>query len=359
MNTTKDSLQRPLRDLRISVTDRCNMRCGYCMPREVFGAGFAFMERSELLRFEEIARLAAIAATLGVRKLRLTGGEPLLRRQLERLVAMLSEVSGIEEIALTTNGVGLAERAGALARAGLTRATISLDALQEPLFRRISDTRLPLARVLEGIEAAQGAGLTPVKVNMVVRRGINDEEVMAMAEHFRGRAQILRFIEYMDVGESNGWRAEEVVPGAEIIARISARWPLAPLPAAVAGEAASRYAYRDGAGEIGVIASVTRPFCSGCTRARLSADGRLHTCLFARSGTDLRALLRGGASDEQIAATLRSLWVERADRYSELRARLSARPGEPHGAPARGAARRGPRGATREGARIEMSYIGG
>jgi GTP 3',8-cyclase len=359
MDTTRDSFQRPLRDLRISVTDRCNMRCGYCMPREVFGAGFAFMERSELLCFEEITRLAAIAGTLGVRKLRLTGGEPLLRRQLERLVAMLSEVDGIEEIALTTNGIGLAERAAALARAGLTRATVSLDALEEPLFRRISDTRLSLERVLEGIEAAQHAGLAPVKVNMVVRRGINDDQVMAMAEHFRGRGQILRFIEYMDVGESNGWRAEEVVPGAEILARVDARWPLVPLPAVVAGEAASRYAYRDGAGEIGVISSVTRPFCGGCTRARLSADGRLYTCLFARSGTDLRALLRAGASDGQIAAVLSSLWGERTDRYSELRAPLSTGAGDPRTAPRRGAVRRDPRGVSRDGARIEMSYIGG
>jgi cyclic pyranopterin phosphate synthase len=317
------------------------------------------MERAELLSFEEITRLVRIAAPLGVRKVRLTGGEPLLRRGLERLVEMLAAVDGIDEIALTTNGSALAPRAASLARAGLSRVTISLDALDEELFQLIGDTRVPLARVLDGIDAAHAAGLAPVKVNMVVRRGVNDHCVIAMAEHFRGRPQTLRFIEFMDVGESNGWRAEQVLPGADIVARIGERWPLKALAASREGEVAARWAYRDGAGEIGVITSVSQPFCGSCTRARLSAEGKLYTCLFATEGHDLRALLRGGAQDAQIAAALVTVWRARADRYSELRAlRQSARE------------RRGPRsvsgaerilagGAARAGARIEMSYIGG
>jgi cyclic pyranopterin phosphate synthase len=358
MAPVSDTRGRALGDLRISVTDRCNMRCGYCMPREVFGEDFVFMERSQLLSFEEIARLARIAAGLGVRKLRLTGGEPLLRRGLERLVAMLSGIEGIEDIALTTNGVALASRAAALADAGLTRATISLDALEQPLFQQITDSRHALARVLEGIDAALDAGLAPVKVNMVVRRGLNDDQVIAIAEHFRGRSSVLRFIEYMDVGESNGWRAEEVVPAAEILARIGARWPLRALGPTRQGEVASRFAYRDGAGEVGVIASVTSPFCSGCTRARLSADGQLYTCLFARSGHDLRALLRGGADDGEIAAALAAIWGARGDRYSELRASASARAldrRETDSTGAQAAAVRRPRAP----GRVEMSYIGG
>jgi GTP 3',8-cyclase len=360
MEPLRDTLERPLRDLRISVTDRCNMRCGYCMPRAVFGPDFQFMERSELLSFEELARLAAIFAELGVRKLRLTGGEPLLRRDLERLVGMVASVPGIEEIALTTNGSTLAARAGALAQAGLTRVTVSLDTLDEQLFRLISDSRVAPARVLAGIDAAQAAGLEPVKVNMVVRRGVNDHCVLAMAEHFRGRGQVLRFIEFMDVGESNGWRGDEVVPAAEILARIGERWPLKPIAQSREGAVASRWAYIDGAGEIGVIASVSEPFCGGCTRARLSADGKLYTCLFARRGHDLRALLRDGASDEQIAAGLRAIWGARADRYSELRALPSAvgarprRDGTPPVAPHRSARR-----PVRDDGRIEMSYIGG
>jgi cyclic pyranopterin phosphate synthase len=338
MGPLADSLQRPLRDLRISVTDRCNLRCGYCMPREVFGRDFAFLERSELLSFEEIERIARLAAGEGVQKIRLTGGEPLLRRDLPRLVEMLARIEGIEDLALTSNGTMLAAHARALADAGLQRVTISLDALDQEAFSSMGDTRLPVGRVLAGIDAAGAAGLGPVKVNMVVRRGVNDHCVAAMAEHFRGRDEVLRFIEYMDVGESNGWRLEQVVPASEILATIDARWPLRELPATREGEVASRWAYRDGAGEIGVIHSVTEPFCHGCTRARLSADGRLYTCLFASRGHDLRSLLRGGARDEQLVERLRGIWTARADRYSELR----TAPGRPQ-----------------EGARVEMSYIGG
>jgi cyclic pyranopterin phosphate synthase len=338
MGPIADRLKRPLRDLRISVTDRCNLRCGYCMPREVFGRDFVFLDRSQLLSFEEIERLARISAKEGVRKIRLTGGEPLLRADLPRLVAMLARIEGIEDLALTTNGTALGAHACALAEAGLHRVTVSLDALEQDAFESMSDTRLPVGRVLAGIDAAHVAGLRPVKVNMVVRRGVNDHCVQEMAEHFRGRPEELRFIEYMDVGESNGWRLEQVVPASEILASIDARWPLRELPPRRAGEVASRWAYRDGAGEIGVIHSVTEPFCSGCTRVRLSADGQLYTCLFARRGHDLRAQLRGGASDEQLAERLRGVWTARADRYSEQR----ASPTHP-----------------REGARVEMSYIGG
>jgi cyclic pyranopterin phosphate synthase len=338
MGPIADRLERPLRDLRISVTDRCNLRCGYCMPREVFGRDFAFLDRSELLSFEEIERIARLAAGEGVRKIRLTGGEPLLRRDLPRLVQMLARIEGVEDLALTTNGTALSAHAQALADAGLHRVTVSLDALEQRAFSSMSDTRVPVARVLAGIDAAQAAGLRPVKVNMVVRRGVNEHCVTAMAEHFRGRAEVLRLIEYMDVGESNGWRLEQVVPASEMLAQIDARWPLRELPASREGEVASRWAYRDGGGEIGVIHSVTKPFCSGCTRARLSADGQLYTCLFAKGGHDLRGLLRAGESDERIAERLREIWTARADRYSELR----SGPGRP-----------------REGARVEMSYIGG
>jgi cyclic pyranopterin phosphate synthase len=293
-----------------------------------------------------------------VRKVRLTGGEPLLRRGLERLVAMLREIEGIEDVALTTNGIALAAHAHRLAAAGLTRVTVSLDAIDEPVFHEVSDTRLPLARVLAGIDAALEAGLEPVKVNMVVRRGVNDGQLLAMARHFRGRGPILRFIEYMDVGESNGWRAEEVVPAAEILERVGGRWPLERLEPELEGEVATRYAYRDGAGEIGVIASVSRPFCGACTRARLSSDGQLFTCLFARTGTDLRALLRGGAADARIEQVLRALWGTRADRYSELRSAAPAGlPGRP--APRRALPVRHPQRRRPGGGRIEMSYIGG
>jgi cyclic pyranopterin phosphate synthase len=334
-----DQLGRPLRDLRISVTDRCNLRCPYCMPREAFGSDFQFMQRAELLSFEEITRVARILAEEGVSKIRLTGGEPLLRRGLERLVEMLAGVRGIDDIALTTNGTLLAAQARALAQAGLDRVTVSLDALEPEAFRAMSDSRVPLARVLAGIDAAREAGLAPVKINMVVRRGVNEHCVVAMAEHFRGRGEIVRFIEYMDVGETNGWHLDEVVSAGEILAEIEERWPLERLPPSRDGEVASRWAYRDGAGEIGVIHSVTEPFCDGCARARLSADGRLYTCLFASRGSDLRALLRGGADDAQIASHLREIWTGRADRYSQLRAAAHAR--------------------RRASAKIEMSYIGG
>lgn len=359
--TTSDSRGRPLRDLRISVTDRCNMRCTYCMPRAVFGSDFQFLDRSELLSFEEVARLARVAAAQGVGKLRLTGGEPLLRRGLERLIEMLVQIDGIEDVALTTNGIALAARADALARAGLRRVTVSLDALDPHVFASVSDTRLPVARVLAGIEAAHEAGLRPVKVNMVVRRGVNDHCVLEMAEHFRRRSQTLRFIEYMDVGESNGWQLEHVVPAREILAAISARWPLVAIGPSRDGEVASRWAYRDGAGEIGVISSVSEPFCDSCSRARLSADGQLYTCLFAKRGHDLRALLREYSDDEPIAARLREIWTARGDRYSQLRAAhgrtQDALPGETPEL-----RRADPDGDTRELAarrRVEMSYIGG
>jgi GTP 3',8-cyclase len=338
MGPLADRLGRSLRDLRISVTDRCNLRCGYCMPREVFGRDFAFLDRAQLLSFEEIERIARVAARLGVRKIRLTGGEPLLRRDLPRLVEMLARIEGIEDLALTTNGTALGAHARALADAGLQRVTVSLDALEQEAFSSMSDTRVPVGRVLAGIDAAHDAGLAPVKINMVVRRGINDHCVTAMAEHFRGRPEVLRFIEYMDVGTTNGWRLEQVVPASEILAAIDARWPLSELPARAEGEVASRWAYRDGGGEIGVIHSVTEPFCEGCTRARLSAEGKLYTCLFATGGHDLRALLRGGAGDEQLAERLLEVWTGRADRYSELRT-AGAHPAD--------------------GARVEMSYIGG
>jgi GTP 3',8-cyclase len=320
-----DTLARPLRDLRISVTDRCQFRCTYCMPREVFGRDFAFLPRADLLTFEELARLGRVFAGLGVRKLRLTGGEPLLRRDLERLVAMLAGIDGVEDIALTTNGALLAGKAAALAAAGLRRVTVSLDSLDDKVFMALNDAGFPAARVLEAIAAAAAAGLGPVKVNMVVRRGVNEQSIVPMAAHFRGSGHVLRFIEYMDVGTSNGWRLDDVVPAAEIIALIGGRWPLDPVPPGYPGEVASRYRYRDGAGEIGVIASVTRPFCRGCTRARLSAEGLLYTCLFAGTGHDLRGPLRGGASDQALRQQVTAIWTRRADRYSELRTRATGR----------------------------------
>ncbi len=318
------------------------------MPREVFGAEHVFLPRGELLRFEEIARLTAMLAAGGACKVRLTGGEPLLRRDLPVLVEMLAAIDGVRDLSLTTNGLLLARQAPALASAGLDRVTVSLDALDPEALRAIADAPVAPERVLEAIEAAAAAGLEPVKVNMVVRRGVNDGEVLAMAWRFRGTGHVLRFIEYMDVGSTNGWRLEEVVPAAEILARICARWPLEALPASAPGEVASRYRYSDGAGEIGVIHSVSAPFCHGCTRARLSADGKLFTCLFASEGTDLRAPLRDGASDRELAALLAGVWGARADRYSALRAGEGASP------PGRGRA-----GRDRPGPRIEMSYIGG
>jgi GTP 3',8-cyclase len=331
-----DSLGRPLRDLRISVTDRCNFRCVYCMPKEVFGRDFRFLARRELLTFEEITRLARVFVALGAEKLRLTGGEPLVRRDLERLVGLLAGIEGVREIAMTTNGALLAAKAQALKEAGLGRVSVSLDSLDDEVFQAMNDVGFSVARVLEGIEAAAAVGLRPVKVNMVVKRGVNDGSMLSMARFFRGSGHVLRFIEYMDVGTTNGWRLDEVVPAAEIVRMIGGEWPLEPVDPNYRGEVASRYRYRDGAGEIGVIASVTQPFCRDCTRARLSADGELYTCLFASRGHDLRGPLRAGATDEQIAGRLRSIWSGRVDRYSELRS-----------------------GATQRQAKVEMSHIGG
>jgi len=333
--TAHDRLGRALRDLRISVTDRCNFRCVYCMPKEVFGKDYAFLERRELLTFEEIARLARIFSGLGVEKVRLTGGEPLVRRNLEQLIELLAAIPGLD-LTLTTNGSFLARKARALKAAGLKRITVSLDALDDAVFRRLNDVDFPVAKVLEGIDAAAAAGLAPIKVNMVVKRGENDASILPMARHFRGTGHILRFIEYMDVGHTNGWRMDDVVPAREIVERIGREWPLEPVDPNYPGEVAERWRYRDGRGEIGVIASVTQAFCRTCTRIRLSTEGRLYTCLFATSGHDLRALVRGGASDEDILAAVSGIWSRRADRYSEIRTSQTARL-----------------------QKIEMSYIGG
>jgi cyclic pyranopterin phosphate synthase len=344
MPTTVDRFSRPLTDLRVSVTDRCNLRCPYCMPREAFGPGFSFRARDELLTFEEIARACRVLARLGVSKIRLTGGEPLLRRQLEQLVALLAKIDGIDDIALTTNGTLLASQARTLKQAGLHRVTVSLDALDEEVVRAMSDSRASLASVLAGIEAAGEAGLEPVKVNTVIRRGVNDHCVLSIAEHFRHRPETLRFIEYMDVGNTNGWQPHEVVPASELIAAIAARWPLEALAPGRRGEVATRYRYRDGAGEIGFIHSVSRPFCGECTRARLSAEGKLFTCLFATRGADVRALLRGGLSDAALEEELRATWQARSDRYSAERFTADRRTDASPGATT---------------PKIEMSYIGG
>ena len=319
-----DTRGRRLHDLRVSVTDRCNMRCRYCMPREVFGPGFAFLPRSELLSFEEIALVTAAFARAGVRKVRLTGGEPLMRAGLPDLVSMVAAIPEVEDIALTTNGSLLTRLASPLRDAGLSRVTVSLDTLDPEVFRRMADTEIPLDAVLNGIEAAVDAGFGPIKLNMVVRRGWNDGDIERVAEFGRERGHIVRFIEFMDVGDTNGWRLDDVVPSSEIVARLSARWPLEPVDPNYSGEVASRYRYLDGAGEIGLISSITQPFCGACTRARLSAIGEVFTCLFASRGHDLRAVVRGGLDGEELAAALdtaiRELWTVRADRYSELRA---------------------------------------
>jgi GTP 3',8-cyclase len=314
----RDTLGRSLRDLRISVTDRCNFRCVYCMPKEVFGKDYAFLERKELLTFEEITRLARIFQRFGIEKVRLTGGEPLVRRNLEHLIAMLSEVPGLD-LTLTTNGSNLAKKASALKAAGLKRVTVSLDALDDATFASMNDVDFPVAKVIEGIDAAAAAGLRPIKVNMVVKRGVNDADILPMARFFRNRGHILRFIEYMDVGHTNGWRMDDVVSAREIVETIDAEMPLEPADANYKGEVAERWRYRDGSGEIGVIASVTQAFCRDCTRARISTDGKLYTCLFATEGHDLRALLRGGATDGEIEEAIRAIWSRRADRYSEVR----------------------------------------
>jgi cyclic pyranopterin phosphate synthase len=331
----RDALGRPLRDLRISVTDRCNFRCRYCMPREHFGPGFAFLARSELLSFEEIARLSRVFAGFGVKKLRLTGGEPLLRTALPTLVRLLADVPGVE-VALTTNGALLASHARALADAGLARLTVSLDSLDDAVFRRMNDTDYGVQDVLDGIQAAGAAGFRSIKLNCVVRRGVNDGQLVELARRFRDTGHVVRFIEYMDVGSTNGWASADVVSGREIIDTIDAVFPVEPLGPSYPGEVAKRWRYRDGSGEIGVITSVTQPFCGTCSRARLSADGNLYTCLFANRGTDVRTPLRSGVSDDGLAGLIREVWSRRSDRYSELRAAQPIRL-----------------------RRIEMSYIGG
>jgi cyclic pyranopterin phosphate synthase len=350
-----DRLGRPLTDLRISVTDRCNFRCSYCMPKDVFDKDYQYLPHSALLSFEEMTRLARLFAAHGVRKIRLTGGEPLLRKNIEGLIEQLSELRtpAGEPLALTltTNGSLLQRKAAALRSAGLQRVTVSLDSLDDAVFRHMNDVDFPVADVLAGIDAAIAAGLGPLKVNMVVKRGTNEQEILPMARYFRdnhGGKVVLRFIEYMDVGATNGWRMDEVLPSADVIARIGAEFPLAPLEPSAPGETAQRWAYVDGGGEIGVISSVTQAFCHDCSRARLSTEGKLYLCLFASAGHDLRPLLRGTATDEDIASAIGHIWQGRADRYSELRAL------------------RGPDSAEHDGndnnkapRRVEMSYIGG
>ncbi|MBI4494364.1 MAG: GTP 3',8-cyclase MoaA [Chloroflexi bacterium] len=331
-----DSRQRPLRDLRISVTDRCNFRCVYCMPKEVFGRDYKFMPSAQLLTFEEITRLARIFVAHGVKKIRLTGGEPLVRSDIEKLVAMLAQIEGLEDLALTTNGSLLARKARALKDAGLRRISVSLDALDNGIFQSMNDVGFPVEHVLEGIEAAAAAGLAPIKVNMVVKRSINRHCIVDMARYFHAAGHILRIIEFMDVGHTNGWNMDEVVPAAEVIALINAELPLEPFPPNYPGEVATRFRYKDGSGEVGVIASVTEPFCPSCTRARLSSDGKLFTCLFGIVGTDFRTPLRLGKSDEELSELLRSAWTVRADRYSEIRSSRTAAL-----------------------SKVEMSYIGG
>lgn len=330
-----DQLNRPLRDLRISVTDRCNFRCPYCMPAEVFGRDFVFMPRPEILTFEEITRFARVAAGFGVAKIRLTGGEPLVRREIERLVAMIATIPEVE-IALTTNGAALAAKARPLREAGLIRVTVSLDSLDDAVFRAMNGVGMPLARVLAGIGAARDAGFDPIKLNVVVRRGVNDRGLVDLAKYGRENGHVVRFIEFMDVGTTNGWRLDDVVPAAEVLEVIDARFPLEPIDPQYPGEVARRYRYRDGAGEIGLIASVSRPFCQGCTRARLTSDGRLVTCLFAAAGHDVRTILRSTDDDSGLGELLTRVWGARTDRYSEERAQLTV-----------------PRD------RVEMSYVGG
>src|SRR5258707_1028662 len=320
----QERLGRPLHDLRISVTDRCNFRCIYCMPRDVFGPDYAFLAKSELLSFEEVARLARGFRGHGVEKVRLTGGEPLLRKNLERLIEMLADIPGLD-LTLTTNGSVLAKKARALKAAGLKRVTVSLDSLDEAVFRRMNDADFPVAEVLNGIDAASAAGLAPIKINMVVKRGENEDSVLPMARYFKGSGHIVRFIEFMDVGATNGWRMDDVLPSAEIVRMIGAKMPLEPVEPNYTGERAGRWRYRDGSGEVGVISSVTQAFCRTCTRARLSTEGMLYTCLFASAGYDLRAMVRGGSSDEEISEAIARIWQVRADRYSEMRTAETAK----------------------------------
>jgi cyclic pyranopterin phosphate synthase len=331
-----DTRARALRDLRISVTDRCNFRCTYCMPKDVFDAHYEFLPHAEVLSFEEIVRMATIMHSMGTEKIRLTGGEPLLRKDIERLVAMLRGALPGIDLTLTTNGSALKAKARALKDAGLDRITVSLDSLDDATFRAMNDADFPVAKVLEGIEAAAAAGLAPIKVNMVVRRGVNDHQVVDMARHFRGTGHVVRFIEYMDVGSTNGWRMEEVMPSAEVVYHISEDFPIEPIDRSYSGEVAERWRYRDGQGEFGVISSVTHAFCATCTRARLSTDGQLFTCLFAQRGYDLKAMMRGGRSDAEIANAVTAIWERRDDRYSEIRTAETAR-----------------------ARKVEMSYIGG
>ncbi|MEK6255895.1 MAG: GTP 3',8-cyclase MoaA [Chloroflexota bacterium] len=331
-----DTLDRPLRDLRISVTDRCNFRCTYCMPSEIFGRDYQFLPKEQMLSFEEIERIAAGFIAQGVEKIRLTGGEPLMRRDLEALIERLANIPGLKDLALTTNGSFALQRINSLRDAGLTRLTVSLDSLDDKIFKAMNDVDFSVQHVLDWIEASAQAGLTPVKINMVVKRGVNEDSIIPMAEYFKEHGHILRFIEYMDVGHTNGWRLDDVVSSAEIVQRINAVMPIEPVDENYRGEVANRYRYKDGGGEIGLISSVTQPFCGDCTRIRLSADGKLYTCLFAVNGHDLRALLRDGASDEQINETISSVWSKRTDRYSELRSSQ-----------------------TDELPKVEMSYIGG
>ena len=336
MSGATDTLGRPLRDLRVSVTDRCNLRCPYCMPAEAFGAGYAFLPRAEILTFEEIVRVVRVMTGLGVRKVRLTGGEPLLRRELPSLVRMLADCTEVDDLALTTNGLLLAASAAELRAAGLQRVTVSLDALDEALFRRMSGAKRPVGDVLAGLAAARVAGL-PVKINCVVQRGVNESEILPLARYCREEGFTLRFIEYMDVGNHNHWDMTAVVPAREVREVLAGEFPLEALDPAWSGEVARRYRYADGGGEVGFVTSVTEPFCRDCNRARLTADGKLVTCLFATGGADLRAELRGGADDRELAAFVRGIWEGRSDRYSELRA----------------GARRAPR------PKVEMSYVGG
>ena len=318
-----DTLGRPIHDLRISVTDRCNFRCVYCMPKEIFGKDFQFLPRAEILTFEEIERLVRIFVSLGVQKIRLTGGEPLVRRDLERLIEKLAKIGDLD-LTLTTNGSLLGQKARSLAEAGLKRVTVSLDSLDDATFKRMNDSDFPVAKVLAGIEAARAAGLAPIKINMVTKRGVNESSIVPMARYFKGTGITLRFIEFMDVGSTNGWRLDDVVPAREIVSMIDREMPLEPVQAEYRGEVAARYRYRDGGGEIGVISSVTQPFCADCTRARLSADGSLYTCLFATQGHDLRALVRSAATDDEITHAITAVWTERTDRYSDLRSEQTA-----------------------------------
>jgi len=335
MKGVVDTLGRPVRDLRISVTDRCNFRCTYCMPKEIFSRDYEFLARELLLTFEEITEVATVFARLGVSKLRLTGGEPLMRKGIEKLIGSLKAIDGISEITLTTNGSLLARDAGKLATAGLDRVTVSLDSLDDEIFMAMNDAGFPVTSVLEGIDAAAAAGLSPIKINAVVQRGVNEGEIASLADHFRGTGHIVRFIEYMDVGTTNGWRLTDVVPARAIVAAIDSRFPLVPMDPNYRGEVAQRYRYKDGAGEVGVISSVSQPFCRDCTRARLSAEGQLYTCLFAAQGTDLREIIRS-PHPERLEDVITEVWTGRADRYSEIRSE-----------------------STLPFPKVEMSYIGG